>query len=399
MFCKYCGAQLPDGSKFCQFCGMQLDAPEAVKPEETVQAVETEAAAAAAAVEKAVQPEPVAEEIPVSEPVYQQPAQPTYSQPAQPAYSQPVQPQYVPPVPPVPPVEPQAQPVQPDQPKKKSKKGLIIGLIAAGVVLIALILLFVLVFLPMIQGGKKVEIDFTKYIQTKFDGYDTIGNVEDSYDFDALIADYGEELEYARKYKKELESEGTPSEFLVENIIYYVDHFGYADLSNGDTVDYVLFVNPGIEELMNVKIANLESYTDGELRIPVTVEGLKEAELFDPFENIEITVSGNSPFGSIDYSFENSPKPIKENEFAISVDKYYDLANGDVVTFTLDDWYAEDYFLSEYGMLPTKTTYEYTVEGLPELLTDASLISTAEMDYMNTVTDDIYYNEYISYDD
>ena len=388
MFCKYCGAQLPDGSKFCQYCGMQLDAPEAVKPEETVQAVETEAAAAAAAVERAVEPEPVAAEVPVSEPVYQQQT-----------YTQPVQQQYVPPVPPVPPIEPQAQPVQPDQPKKKSKKGLIIGLIAAGVVLIALILLFVLVFLPMILDGKKVEIDFTKYVKTTFDGYDTIGNAEADYDYDALIADYGEQLKYTRKYKSELEKKGTPSEFLVDNIIYYLDYFGYNDLSNGDTVDYVLFVNPGIEDLMNIKIVNAETYSDGELKIPMTVEGLKEAELFDPFENIEITVTGNSPFGIIEYSFENSPEPIRDNEYYVSVDKTYDLANGDVVTFTLDEDYANEYFLSEYGMLPTKTTYEYTVEGLPELLTDASLISAADMDYLKTVTDDIYYNEYISYDD
>ena len=33
MFCKYCGAPVPDGAKFCPKCGASLGAPEAPKAE------------------------------------------------------------------------------------------------------------------------------------------------------------------------------------------------------------------------------------------------------------------------------------------------------------------------------------------------------------------------------
>lgn len=102
MFCTKCGKQIPDISKFCPECGAVIEQ----KPAAPVQ-----------------QPTPVQQPV-VQQPVVQQPTAPT-QQPA-PNYQQPYQ--YP----------------QPPMPPKKNHTGLIIGLIAAGVVIIALVVLLII---------------------------------------------------------------------------------------------------------------------------------------------------------------------------------------------------------------------------------------------------------------
>ena len=73
MFCKNCGANIPDGSRFCPECGTSFEA------------------------EQAANAEPQYQEPSYQQPQYQQPVepvQPQYAQPVQPVYAQPEQQPY-----------------------------------------------------------------------------------------------------------------------------------------------------------------------------------------------------------------------------------------------------------------------------------------------------------------
>lgn len=181
MKCSYCNSDIPDNSRFCPICGgaqevavetpqnapaasaedilagIQANAPEAPTPEapvvEAPKATEAPVYEAPKAPETPIYEAPAVQEYtqPVQE--YTQPAQ-DYTQPAQ-DYTQPVQ-GYVPPAQSyAPPANNYTQPVgnyaQPAAPlkatkKKGSKKGLIIGICAAAVLLIAAALAYFLLF-------------------------------------------------------------------------------------------------------------------------------------------------------------------------------------------------------------------------------------------------------------
>ena len=101
MFCKNCGAEIPDGSAFCGNCGMKASA-EPVQQEpvnqyaspdpQAYRAEPTSVDAPCACVESKPEPQPQ-----YTQPQYAQPEpQPQYTQPqyAQPQYAQPEPPQY-----------------------------------------------------------------------------------------------------------------------------------------------------------------------------------------------------------------------------------------------------------------------------------------------------------------
>ncbi|MEE0913977.1 MAG: zinc-ribbon domain-containing protein [Ruminococcus sp.] len=146
MFCEKCGNKLNDGDKFCMKCGTAVANRAENQPQNTT----------------TVQPENPA------------PAQPMYTAPVQPE-SQPqqmdttsVQPESQPQQMNTTPVQPvNFTPVQPKAPKKpmssKTKKIILFSSIGAGVVVIALIVLFAVV-LPSMN-----RIDPSKYIKVDFD--------------------------------------------------------------------------------------------------------------------------------------------------------------------------------------------------------------------------------------
>ncbi|MBR5115245.1 MAG: zinc ribbon domain-containing protein [Oscillospiraceae bacterium] len=190
MFCTNCGKQIPEGSRFCTNCGAKLNIPEAPEKAAPEQPAFTppaapvytapEAPAAPAAPEQPVYTAPAAPE----QPVFTPPAAPVYAAPEAPAApAAPEQPVYTAPTAPEQPVyrapeapaapaytvpeapaysAPQQQPyaaqqtyaapayapqqtyAAPPKQKKGPKLGLIIGIIAAVVVIGALVACFLL---------------------------------------------------------------------------------------------------------------------------------------------------------------------------------------------------------------------------------------------------------------
>lgn len=125
MNCTQCGYQNPEDSRFCRQCGAPLQSQGETAPQPAP-----------------AQPDP-SETQTQQPPQYQPPQQEAYAPPPQPPYNQPPQPYAQQPY--------TQQPPYQGAPKKK-KTGLIIGLIAGGVVLVAAAVVLILMF----TGGTPV---------------------------------------------------------------------------------------------------------------------------------------------------------------------------------------------------------------------------------------------------
>ena len=370
MFCTNCGAPIPDGSRFCTNCGKQLAAPQDSVPLQTAEeavAVETTEQFSQADNQQAAGA-----------------AAETQSQFGQPADQQTIGAA----------AETQRQFGQPAdqqvQPKKKMKKGLLIGIIAGAVALVAIVAVLLLVVFPI----GKVKIDLAKYVKVEYSGYDGGGRATATFDRDKFLEDYSGKINYSKKYAS-LEDEGF---FAAEELIdYYASCYMDSidsDLKNGDEVNCFIWVDPMTTKVFNVSLKNERKIiAEGGLNVSFTVEGLEEAELFDPFEGIKFSYTGVEPYAELKIDWSGCPEETKENDYYFEVDKQYDLKNGDKVTITLDE-YAIDYFLTQYGKAPSPTTYTFTVEGAPVLLTSLSQIDATSMSEFETACNTIIDTDY-----
>ena len=179
-----------------------------------------------------------------------------------------------------------------------------------------------------------------------------------------------------------------------QDYVYF--EYSESDLSNGDTITVTAQYdsNDAEENLVIVENDTKE----------FTVSGLKEPEEIDPFENLEITYTGASPYitASIDSTKCNS---LVNNYISFSTDDGY-FRNGDTLTVTAT--YSE-YDAEEYGFIVTNETKTYTVENQPEYVTSLDGLDLkalqSELDDKLTVTttankgDSSFADVYLGYKD
>lgn len=251
--------------------------------------------------------------------------------------------------------------VETEAPKKNRTLAIVLS-ICGGLLLIGVgVLLFFLL-------RKPEKIDLNKYFSFEVSGYDGAGKLKLSIDWDRLEADCGDDLKLTDLGEKTCSLGTLRAVDLLKDGIY-VEASPRDSLSNGDTVKYHWVVNPALKSY----IKNEFVCGDGS----ITVSGLELAPIFDPFEDLIVTFSGSAPDGYVSWEYVGSDH-FGSYDFSPSRDS--GLSNGDVVTFTLDVD-PEDY-LEDYGKLPTRTEQTYTVSGLPEYTGDVSGISDEMMEQM-----------------
>ena len=191
----------------------------------------------------------------------------------------------------------------------------------------------------------KSTVNLNRYVTVSFEGYDGYGNAYVSIDWDKIAQKYGKKLSVG-----ELQSDVS---------ISLEPEYG---LSNGDEISYIWYIDE--DELEKDVDCNIKYENE-----TVDVSGLKEMKTFDPFADLTVTYSGISPDGSVALSYTG--KVLDESEFYCDMES--GLQNGDVITVYLksDDM---DYYMENYGMIPSGTQKEYTVEGL-----DQYAVSTKEI--------------------
>ena len=126
-------------------------------------------------------------------------------------------------------------------------------------------------------------------------------------------------------------------------------------LSNGDEV----VVKIGDEDLVEI-LAAAYGAVPSQVKKTVVVQGLKEVEAFDPFEDLEVTYSGFNGEAYVDIRNNSDLEACQALYFMC--DTTYGVRNGDeiVVYFNCDQEEWAEYF----GMVPAYTEKTYVVSGL-----------------------------------
>lgn len=232
----------------------------------------------------------------------------------------------------------------------------------------------VLLILMSVSTGctKKQVIDFKNTVNFNFTGYNSMGKV--NVEIDGNIYDDKEFLNQLfpdsslRKAKKKLVN-------LMENTEYLLSQ--ESNLSNGDEIIVTVEYDKDILEDNDIEIKNKE--------FTIVVEGLVDCMELDPFEKLEITYIGVSPY--IKASVDSTKCESMVNQYVqFNVENNY-LRNGD--TFTVSAVYNER-DAEEYGFKITSDTQTYTVENQPEYVTSLEGLDLkslqSELDDKLTVT-------------
>lgn len=368
MFCMHCGKEIPDESRFCPVCGA----------EQTVKAAEKQESGAQPAEEKreaVVQP---AEEKPEAamrsaEEKRENGGQPAAAERVQAAGAGAVR---------------NPQPVKPANAEEILRKNKKLFLCLGGACVLCLA---AIVLVAILKAVVKPTIDLNDYVTVAFDGFETVGTAYVEFDRDSFVEDYDEKL--SKNLRKNLKkSSGKNADYYDGMLSLYDDEAAELlidecvevsvdpekGLNNGDVV--TLKWDCEDEDVLDVFGYKLK-YEDTEY----TVEGLEEAETFDPFANVEVTFEGYAPSGKASVLGGIS-------DLHYELDKNSNLKNGDKVTVTVS-CYGDDltqYCIENMGKIPASTQKEYVVEGLISYVQSASEVSDDALESMKSQATDVY---------
>lgn len=349
MFCVHCGAQQEDGAKFCTSCGMPLDTEEQKPEKQNVFCVHCGAQQEGDSRFCTSCGKPLDTEAPQAAP---QPQEGPVAVEAPPAPKQ----------------------VNPLVAKLKALPKWVYAAVVGGIAVIVAAILIVV--------NITSTINLNDFVTIEVEGYDGYGTAMISIDWDAMKAKYGDKVKFTKEAKEEMGALGGfldgVSAFDGLRGSIYVSLDTDEDLSNGDEIHYTWDIDDELFKYVSCKL----KYTEG----TYTVEGLEEAQTFDPFADLTVTFEGISTNGELNMEYAGE----ELNPYDFSCDTAYGLANGDTVTITLDDYLVE-YCLLELGKIPSAMEKTYTVEGLSEYVTDFSAIPQEFLDSMKKEAEDAIY--------
>lgn len=271
---------------------------------------------------------------------------------------------------------------------KKNNLGMILGIIAAVVI--------VILGVAAIMMNSKPTIKLDKYLIVEFEGYDTIGKANVSIDWDGIEKKYGKKIKINRKLLNEmLKEEYGEFGFLYTTVAEQISTESslemlkecigggfdkYTGLSNGDEIVYTWDIEQEtVDKLFNCKLEyNEKSYV---------VEGLEKVETFDPFEYLTLQYSGVGPNGNVTLENDTSSEMMKRIQFKI--DKNSGLNNGDKVIVTASMSIAESDFVGMFGKLPSPLEKTYIVEGLMSYIQNNAEIPENLMEQMKKQSEDV----------
>lgn len=214
--------------------------------------------------------------------------------------------------------------------KMKSLKMIAVGMTAAAMCM-------------ALTGCGEKSFNVTDTMEISFDGYNGYGVcvLENEYAWVSNVNEwYGDLIDDAQRAGNEAK--------LMDTVIYEITPS--EGLSNGDSVTIKANIGSAAEEFA----FQLESE-----EITVTVEGLEEVEMIDPFEDVSVSFEGIAPNGKVNVQMNDS-----SGDVGYTVSQESGLSNGDVITVTLEPKEGMNAYAERYGRAFSTTEKTYTVEGL-----------------------------------
>lgn len=202
--------------------------------------------------------------------------------------------------------------------------------------------------------SKSAEINLNNYISVDFEGDNLAGYASVTFDKEQFLLDHIDNVSYNKENLQVYrELYGNTDKSAANDLIRYISVSLDKNnkLSNGDTVRIIWKIdNEKIETYFVCDYA----YTSE----TITVAGLKDANTFNPFEKIEVSFSGVSPYGVADvYNYGPDYRGI----YKVMPNK--NLKNGDKVTVTYSCSDKAN-MIANYGVYPSTFEKTYTVSGL-----------------------------------
>ena len=238
----------------------------------------------------------------------------------------------------------------------------------------------ILVAVPVIAGAaaagffvyqQSKVIDLNQYYTLTLGGYNGKGTVELTFDSEKFEDNYKDKLsvnekkarKWVAKYGDDAYVEETVDSLKsydpLESVCDTLEQDFYeissdTELSNGQTVTFKCneAALEGLEMVYDCKFKNLADYE---------VEGLKDVEEYDPFDDFSVKFKGMDGEGTVEIT---TPKDELGQELNYTVENDGSLSNGDTVEINVEN--DENTFVEKYAKVLTRSEYSVEVEGLAE---------------------------------
>lgn len=232
------------------------------------------------------------------------------------------------------------------------------------------ILVLMLIFVALVCGCGKAEkeeeaekpkkesgIDLSKYVVCEVTGYDGFGRATVSLDIDRMAVDYEKKLKFNSKGAKRYgESSMTPVRLIKDGATVTLEK--ETELSNNEKVKFKITLDDTITEYLRCKFTGLSS--------TYVVEGLDPVVECDPFDGVNVSFAGVSPFGKASVDRFDDKESVSYYDF--SFENSDNLKNGDTVTLNYNVSGGVSDYAEKHGVHYTATSKQYTVSGLSEYI-------------------------------
>lgn len=233
-------------------------------------------------------------------------------------------------------------------------------------------LIVIIAMLPiLVTGCGKKKIDVMDTVDLQFSGVNGHGTaiLKDAYDWESQA------MEAAGIEIKDFYSLGEA--FFLENAVAYEISPSEA-LSNGDEVEVKAIIDDKVANEYNIK------FVGGTKKF--VVDGLKEVEYVDLFENIDVDFQGIAPDATAILNNANSDYYVGVKRYTL--DKTSNLRVGDIVTVTAE--YDESKML-EAGYMAKQDTKEFVVPEIDRYVMSIEEIPEETINKMNKQLEDAIY--------
>lgn len=237
----------------------------------------------------------------------------------------------------------------------------------------------VLVALLIILSNITNTINLDKYVTVTTEGYDGYGRAYVSIDWGEIYSKYYDKVYFKAKAKKEYADDidrMSPMD-LVRDFVE-IELSKTEGLVNDEKIEYTWNIDEALFDLVKCKL----KYRGDTIK----VADLKIVSTFDAFADLEVTFTGNAPYGYMEYTYNGD----KLNYYDFSYDKSSGLSNGDIVTVKINRTDIE-YMVDVIGMAPRAMEKTYEVSGLPEFVLSYDDISADFVDSIDSEIEDKIY--------